>query len=57
MLEADLRGWLPMVGVALGEDTISRVLAAADETLAGCVSRGPHGIEFDLSAHIVSASH
>jgi SAM-dependent methyltransferase len=57
MLEADLRGWLPMVGVALGEDTISRVLAAADDALAGCVSRVRNGIEFDLSAHIVSASH
>lgn len=57
VLEADLRGWLPMVGVALSEDTIRRVLAAADDALAGYVARVPHGIEFDLSAHIVSASH
>jgi SAM-dependent methyltransferase len=57
VLEADLRGWLPMVGIALSEDTIRRVLAAGDEALAGCVSQGPLGVEFDLSAHIVSASH
>lgn len=57
VLEADLRGWLPMVGIALGEDTIGRVLAAGDEALAGCVRRAPGGVEFDLSAHLVSAGH
>jgi SAM-dependent methyltransferase len=57
VLEADLRGWLPMVGITLSEDTIPRVLAAGDGALAGCVSQVPLGVEFDLSAHIVSASH
>jgi SAM-dependent methyltransferase len=55
VLEADIRGWLPMVGVPLSESTIERVLAAADSALAGYVSPAEKGIEFDLSAHVVSA--
>jgi hypothetical protein len=57
VLEADLRGWLPMVGITLSEDTIGRVLAAGDEALADSVSQAPGGVTFDLSAHIVCASH
>jgi SAM-dependent methyltransferase len=56
VLEADLRGWLPLVGVVLSEDTISRVLAAANDELGGYVRRADHGIEFPLSSHIVSAT-
>jgi SAM-dependent methyltransferase len=57
VLEADLRGWLPMVGITLGEDTIGGVLAAGDEALADSVSQAPGGVTFDLSVHIVCASH
>jgi SAM-dependent methyltransferase len=56
VLEADLRGWLPMVGITLSEDTIGRVLAAGDAALADTVSQAPGGVAFELSAHIVSAS-
>ena len=56
VLEADLRGWLPMVGLILPEDTIGRVLAAADDELGEYVHRTDRGIEFPLSAHIVSAA-
>jgi len=56
VLEADLRGWLPMVGLILSEDTIGRVLAAADDELGEHVRRADHGIEFPLSSHIVSAA-
>ena len=55
VLEADLRGWLPMVGLPQSEETIDRVLAAADQALGGHVSQVDGGIEFDLSVHIVSA--
>jgi ubiquinone/menaquinone biosynthesis C-methylase UbiE len=55
VLEADLRGWLPMVGLPQSEETIDRVLAAADDALGAYVSQVEGGIEFDLSVHIVSA--
>ena len=55
VVEADLRGWLPMVGLPQSEETIDRVLAAADQALGGHVSQVDGGIEFDLSVHIVSA--
>jgi hypothetical protein len=55
VLEADLRGWLPMVGLSQSEETIDRVLAAADQALGGQVSQVDGGIQFDLSVHIVSA--
>ena len=55
VLEADLRGWLPMVGLSQSEETIDRVLAAADQALGGQVSQVDGGIQFVLSVHIVSA--
>ena len=44
-----------MVGLPQSEETIDRVLAAADQALGGHVSQVDGGIEFDLSVHIVSA--
>ncbi len=55
VLEADLRGWLPMVGIALTEDTIDRVLSASTDALRHWVSEVSGGIEFELSVHIVDA--
>jgi len=55
MVEADLRGWLPVMGVYLEEDLILSVLTAADQELATFVL--PDGrVEFDSPAHIVSGS-
>jgi SAM-dependent methyltransferase len=54
MVEADLRGWLPVMGVALGEEQIARILAEAETALARYVT--PDGtVEFDAPAHIVTA--
>jgi len=54
MVEADLRGWLPMMGVILGEEQIERILREAEKTLAEYV--GPDGrTAFELSVHIVTA--
>jgi ubiquinone/menaquinone biosynthesis C-methylase UbiE len=54
MVEADLRGWLPLVGVPLPEETIARVLAEAETVLARWVA--PDGrIVFDAGGHVVSA--
>ena len=53
MMEADLRGWLPLMGVALTEDQIDRILRAAEEVLADYVT--PTGtVAFELAAHLVS---
>jgi len=53
MVEADLRGWLPVMGVELREEQISDILEAAEGRLAEFVEADGH-MEFDSSAHIVS---
>jgi SAM-dependent methyltransferase len=53
LVEADLRGWLPMMGVVLDEDTIERVLAEAEVALR--VYAASHGeLAFEVSAHVLS---
>ena len=53
MVEADLRGWLPVMGVHLTEQQIAQVLAEAENELAEFVT--PSGeIVFDSPAHIIS---
>lgn len=53
MVEADLRGWLPSVGVVLPEDVIGEVLEEAEEAMAPYAS--PDGtVSFPTSAHIVT---
>ena len=54
MVEAELRGWLPLFDIFLGEDEINEVLIASDETLGKYV--GPAGeAVFPTSAHIFTA--
>lgn len=53
MLEADLRGWLPVMGVYLEEDLIEEILAASESALAPYVT--PDGeMVFDAPAHILT---
>ncbi|MBT8487472.1 MAG: methyltransferase domain-containing protein [Gemmatimonadetes bacterium] len=53
MVEADLRGWLPVMGVNLEEDLILAILSEAEKELAEyVVSNGR--VEFASPAHIVS---
>jgi len=55
LMEADLRGWLPVMGVPLPEDTILHILGEAERELATFVD--PHGtVTFEQSAHIVSGA-
>jgi SAM-dependent methyltransferase len=55
LLEADLRGWLPVMGVPLPEDTIQQILREADREMAVYV--GSDGtVAFDQSAHIVTGT-
>lgn len=53
MVEADLRGWLPVMGVGLVEEQIQRILDEAERALSRYVT--PAGtVEFESPAHIVS---
>jgi SAM-dependent methyltransferase len=52
MVEADLRGWLPVMDVHLEEDTIERILAEAEKALARFVTDDGE-VVFDSPAHIV----
>lgn len=55
MVEADLRGWLPVMGVVLSEHQIARILKEAEQVLASYVR--PDGtVVFDTSAHIVTGA-
>jgi len=55
MIEADLRGWLPVMGVVLPEAQIAQILREAEEALARYV--GPDGtVAFGTSVHIVTGT-
>lgn len=54
MVEADLRGWLPVMGVSLDEELVVSILGEADVALDSYV--GDDGsMVFDAPAHIVTA--
>lgn len=53
MVEADLRGWLPVMGVVLPEAQIAQILAEAERALAPYLAPGGTAV-FDTSAHIVT---
>ena len=52
MVEADLRGWLPVLGVVLDEQQIQRILAEAESALGAYVTTEGAAV-FELSAHII----
>jgi SAM-dependent methyltransferase len=55
MVEADLRGWLPVMGVTLSEEQIARITGEAERVLGAYVT--PEGrVRFDTSAHLVTAT-
>jgi len=54
MVEADLRGWLPVMGVILTEDQIGRILQEAEHALSAYANADGQ-VTFPLSAHIVTA--
>jgi SAM-dependent methyltransferase len=51
-VEAELRGWLPVMGIVLSEPQIERILAEAGGVLARYVNAD--GLAFDISAHLVT---
>jgi SAM-dependent methyltransferase len=54
MGEADLRGWLPLVGVILPDEQIQQTLAAAEQELRPFAAPDGKAV-FDVSAHLVVA--
>jgi SAM-dependent methyltransferase len=53
LVEADLRGWLPLIGIVLDEDVIARILAACETELARYVT--PDGtVQFATPALIAT---
>jgi len=54
MVEAELRGWLPIMGVHLSEEQIAQILQEADRKLALYVT-STGAVVFDVAAHVVTA--
>jgi len=54
MVEADLRGWLPVMGIQLTEAEISRILQEAEQVLSSYATAEKR-VVFHLSAHLVTA--
>jgi SAM-dependent methyltransferase len=55
MVEADLRGWLPVMGVFLPEEQIQHILEEAENELSRYVT--PQGtVAFEAPGHIVTAT-
>lgn len=52
MIEADLRGWLPVVGVILSEEEIHQIIAESTDALSDYVEPDK-SVVFPMSAHIV----
>jgi hypothetical protein len=55
MVEADLRGWLPVMGVTLTEEQIGRVLEEAEHALSSYVT-AERRVIFESPAHVVAAT-
>jgi SAM-dependent methyltransferase len=55
MVEADLRGWLPVMGVVLPEERIQLILEEAEFALSRYVT-ADGAVEFESPAHIVSGT-
>jgi SAM-dependent methyltransferase len=53
-VEAEIKGWLPVMGVTLPEPAITRILAEAEKDLARYATSAG-GLAFDISAHVVSS--
>jgi hypothetical protein len=55
MLDADVKGWLPLFGVTLSNEKIDRIYEEAEQELSSFLS--PDGtVAFALSAHIIAGN-
>jgi SAM-dependent methyltransferase len=55
MLEADVKGWLPLMGVTLSKEETDRIFEKAEQELSSFLAPD-RTIAFDLPAHIISGS-
>ena len=55
LVEADLRGWLPVMGVHLEEDHIRQILAEAETSLRQYVNPEGRAV-FPVTAHILTGT-
>lgn len=55
MVEADLRGWLPVMGVELSEPEVATILQEAETALGAYVDEAG-AVTFPVAAHIVTAT-
>jgi SAM-dependent methyltransferase len=55
MVEADLRGWLPVMGIMLDEEQVVDILQEAEQALGAYVANDGRAV-FHLSAHLVTAT-
>jgi SAM-dependent methyltransferase len=55
LVEADLRGWLPVMGVMLEEECIQRILDEADQAMRSYVDENGRAV-FQISAHVLSGT-
>ena len=55
MVEADLKGWLPVRGVVLPEDQMHRILTEAEQALSPCVTAEGR-VALDSPAHLVTGT-
>jgi SAM-dependent methyltransferase len=55
LVEADLRGWLPVMGVVLSEAQIQKILGEADQVLNPYVNEEGR-LVFDSPAHIITGT-
>jgi hypothetical protein len=53
MVEADLRGWLPVMGMVLPEEQVTRILDQAEHALRPYVAADGSAV-FGTSAHIIT---
>ena len=54
MVEAELRGWLPVMAVHLTDEQIDKILQEA-ETALGTYVTSEGTVVFDVTAHVVTA--
>lgn len=55
MIEADLRGWLPIMNVVLTEEQIAGILQVAEQALSPYIT-GDGAASFGTSAHVVTGT-
>jgi SAM-dependent methyltransferase len=56
MIEADLRGWLPFIGIALDDELIAEILRQAEEMLPPFVTPDAGGVTFASPALLATAA-